>query len=94
MCEIIAALVYLPLAKLSKLAEKVGLSSENIPLHHYKDMNFYVMRNDAYDRFGTSLEQRFTKSEISEFIAKSGFNLSTLKFSEVEPFWTFSVKKS
>jgi len=92
-CEIIAALVYLPLAKLSKLAEKVGLSSENIPLHHYKDMNFYVMRNDAYDRFGTSLEQRFTKAQISEMIEKAGFDVATLNFSDGEPFWTFAVRK-
>ncbi len=92
-CEVIALVVYFPLARLSKFAEKVGVSSRNIPLHHYKDMSFYVMRNDAYDRFGTSLEQRFTKTEISELISKSGFDISTLRFSDVEPFWTFSVRK-
>jgi SAM-dependent methyltransferase len=92
-CEVIAAVAYFPLAKLSKLVEALGISSKNIPLHHYRDMTFYVMRNDAYDRFGTSLEQRFTKSEISDFIAKSGFDLATLTFSDSEPFWTFSVRK-
>ena len=61
-CEVIAALVYWPLARLSKFVEKFGISSGNVPFHHYKDMNFYVMRNDAYDRFGTSLEQRFTQA--------------------------------
>lgn len=92
-CEVIAVLVYLPLAKLSKLVEKVGRSSKNIPLHHYKDLNFYVMRNDAYDRFGTSLEKRFSKAQISEMIVKAGFDVATLKFSDVEPFWTFAVRK-
>ncbi|MCX6431033.1 MAG: class I SAM-dependent methyltransferase [Actinobacteria bacterium] len=92
-CEVIAAITYYPLARLSKFVEALGKSSRNIPLHHYRDMTFYVMRNDAYDRFGTSLEQRFTRDEISEFISKSGFDLSTLVFSNVEPFWTFSVKK-
>lgn len=92
-CEIIAALAYLPLAKLSKLVEKFGLSSKNIPLHHYKDMNFYVMRNDAYDRFGTSLEQRFTKVQIAEMVAEAGFDVATLSFSDSEPFWTFSIRK-
>lgn len=92
-CEIIAALVYWPLARLSKVADKIGLSSRNIPLHHYKDMNFYVMRNDAYDRFGTSLEQRFTKKEISEMVENAGFDVGTLKFSDAEPFWTFVVRK-
>lgn len=92
-CEIIAALAYWPLARLSKLVEKVGLSSKNIPLHHYRDMNFYVMRNDAYDRFGTSLEQRFTKLQISKMFEKAGFDVATLKFSDVEPFWTFAARK-
>jgi SAM-dependent methyltransferase len=92
-CEIIAATTYLPLAKLSKLVTRIGLSSVNIPLHHYMDMSFYVMRNDAYDRFGTSLEQRFTKKQISEMIAQVGFEISTLEFSVVEPFWTFAVRK-
>lgn len=92
-CEIIAALVYWPLARLSKVTEKFGLSSGNIPLHHYKDMNFYVMRNDAYDRFGTSLEQRFTKKQISEMVENSGFDVGSLNFSDAEPFWTFVVRK-
>ncbi len=93
-CEAIAGLVYLPLAKLSKLVEKVGVSSKNIPLHHYKDMSFYVMRNDAYDRFGTSLEQRFTKVQITQMLVNSDFDLETLKFSDSEPYWTFSIQKS
>lgn len=92
-CEIIATLVYWPMAKLSKAMEKTGLNSRNVPLHHYKDMNFYVMRNDAYDRFGTSLEQRFTQKEISEMVGYAGFDVATLIFSEVEPFWTFVARK-
>jgi hypothetical protein len=52
-----------------------------------------MLANDALDRFGTSLEQRFSKAEITEMLASANFNLSTLKFSEFEPFWTFSVRK-
>lgn len=92
-CEVIAASVYFPLARFSKLVEKIGVNPKNIPLHHYKDMNFYVMRNDAYDRFGTSLEQRFTKAQISEMLEMAGFDLKSLTFSDAEPFWTFSVRK-
>lgn len=92
-CELIAAVIYFPLARISKLLSKTGLNSQNIPLHHYQDMTFYVMRNDAYDRFGTSLEQRFTKEEITQMLGKAGFDLSTLIFSNDEPFWTFSVMK-
>ncbi len=52
-----------------------------------------MLANDALDRFGTRLEQRFNKEEIAEMLSRAGFDLSTLKFSEVEPFWTFSVSK-
>ena len=52
-----------------------------------------MLQNDALDRFGTRLEQRFSKKEITEMVGKAGFDLNTLKISDVEPFWTFSVKK-
>ena len=91
--RMIATAVYLPLARTSKLLAKKGLSVSNIPLHHYADMPFVMLQNDALDRFGTRLEQRFSKKEITEMLGNAGFDLSTLQFSDVEPFWTFSVKK-
>ena len=91
--RIIATAVYLPLARSSKLLSKKGLNVSNIPLHHYADMPLVMLQNDALDRFGTRLEQRFSKKEITEMLSNAGFDLSTLRFSDVEPFWTFSVKK-
>jgi SAM-dependent methyltransferase len=92
-CSSIAAIIYWPLARFSKLMNKIGMNTSNIPLHHYANMPFVMLANDALDRFGTSLEQRFSKSEITEMLALAGFDISTLRFSESEPFWTFSVKK-
>lgn len=92
-CELIALLIYFPFARVSKLLKKVGVDPHNIPLHHYQDMTYYVMRNDAFDRFGTSLEQRFTKAQITEMVGGAGFDLSTLQFADAEPYWTFSVRK-
>ena len=89
----IAALVYWPLARFSKLLRKFGINTSNIPLHHYADMPFVMLANDALDRFGTTLEQRFSKAEITEMLRSADFDISTLKFSDIEPFWTFSVKK-
>ena len=89
----IAALVYWPLARFSKVMNRFGVNTSNIPLHHYADMPFVMLANDALDRFGTSLEQRFSKAEITEMLRLADFDISTLKFSDVEPFWTFSVKK-
>ena len=89
----IAALVYWPLARFSKVVTRFGINTSNIPLHHYAEMPFVMLANDALDRFGTSLEQRFSKAEIAEMLRLANFDISTLKFSDIEPFWTFSVKK-
>jgi SAM-dependent methyltransferase len=89
----IAVLVYWPLARFSKVMNRFGVKTSNIPLHHYADMPFLMLANDALDRFGTSLEQRFSKAEITEMLRLANFDTSTLMFSEEEPFWTFSVKK-
>jgi len=92
-CSLIAAIIYWPLARFSKLLNRLGINSLNIPLHHYADMPFVMLSNDALDRFGTSLEQRFSKADITEMLRAADFDISTLRFSEKEPFWTFSVKK-
>jgi hypothetical protein len=89
----IAALIYWPLARLSKLLSRFRINTSNIPLHHYADMPFVMLANDALDRFGTTLEQRFSKAEITEMLRAADFDVTTLKFSELEPFWTFSIKK-
>ena len=89
----IAALIYWPLARFSKALSMFGINTSNIPLHHYADMPFVMLANDALDRFGTTLEQRFSKAEITEMLGAADFDVSTLKFSEIEPYWTFSVIK-
>lgn len=91
--KIIAALIYWPLARLSRVLEKLGRNTSNLPLHHYAHMPFVMLANDALDRFGTSLEQRFSKAEITEMLRAADFDLTTLKFSDTEPFWTFAVQK-
>ena len=92
--RIIAALVYFPFARSAKLLENRGKDISNFPLHHYANMPFMMLHQDALDRFGTRLEQRFSKKEITVMLGNAGFDLSTLKFSEVEPFWTFAIQKN
>ena len=91
--SLIAGVIYWPLARFSKVLNKFGKNTSNLPLHHYADMPFVMLANDALDRFGTTLEQRFSKAEITEMLRVADFDISTLKFSDKEPFWTFSVKK-
>jgi SAM-dependent methyltransferase len=91
--QVIATLLYLPLARIAKQLENRGKNISNFPLHHYAHMPFVMLQNDALDRFGTRLEQRFSKEEIIGMLKHADFDLATLNFSEVEPYWTFSIKK-
>jgi SAM-dependent methyltransferase len=83
--DIIAALVYFPLAKFSRIAEMLGISSKNIPLSYYRNHSFYTMRTDSRDRFGTPLERRFTRAQIRSMMEAAG--LRDVQFSETAPFW-------
>lgn len=91
--ELIALGTYWPLARLSLVITKFGLSISNLPLHQYAQESLYVMRNDALDRFGTRLEKRFSKVEITEMLLIAGANPASIHFSPDEPFWCFSATK-
>ena len=84
-CDALALTVYLPFATTARVAERVGLDPTSIPLAYYRDKPFYTMRNDSLDRFGTRLEQRFTKAEITEMMRAAG--LRDIRFSDRAPFW-------
>jgi SAM-dependent methyltransferase len=90
--QVIAAFIYWPLARLARLLEKIGLPVKNIPLSDYRNKKFYFMRTDALDRFGTKLEKRYTKNEISQMMIEAGFD--HLIFSQSEPFWFVVGHKS
>jgi ubiquinone/menaquinone biosynthesis C-methylase UbiE len=92
--NLIAFFVYLPFARLSKVLNKLKISTSNIPLHQYANLNFYMMKNDALDRFGTKLEKRFNQEEIKKMLSNGGFDLRSVMFSESEPFWTFVARKT
>lgn len=83
--NVIAGLVYWPLARTARLIEKGGGKIQNFPLSAYRDLSFYTMRTDALDRFGTKLEQRFTRPEIDAMMRQVG--LTDIRFSEREPYW-------
>lgn len=89
--QIIAALVYYPLSRMAGLASKVGISSKGWPLSYYADKPFYVLRTDALDRFGTRLEQRFTRREIEDMLLKAGF--VDVEFSDAAPYWCAVARK-
>jgi ubiquinone/menaquinone biosynthesis C-methylase UbiE len=83
--QIIAIVVYWPLARFAALVERTGFSPAAIPLEFYRNRKFYVMRTDAYDRFCTRLEQRFTRQQIESMLIDAGF--SEIRFSDEAPYW-------
>jgi SAM-dependent methyltransferase len=83
--QALAAGVYFPLARTAMIAENLGADVANFPLSQYRNNSFYVMRNDALDRFGTRLEKRFSKDEIEAMMQQCG--LENITFSTTS-FWT------
>jgi len=87
----IAILVYLPLSRLALMAEKVGINAHNFPLHYYRNRRLYTLRTDSRDRFGTSLELRFTKEQLKFMMTEAG--LEDIRFSDLAPFWCVVGRK-
>ncbi len=85
MCEVIALIVYFPFARTALLLKRFGLLPKLWPLAYYSDKEYYVMRTDALDRFGTRLEQRYTRGQVYEMLYASG--IRNIRFSENAPFW-------
>lgn len=89
--QILAALIYWPLARTALLVEKIYKPLPNMPLFWYRNKSFYSLRTDSLDRFGTRLEHRFTKTQIDEMLAAAGFQ--NIKFSDNAPFWCVTATK-
>ena len=89
--QVIAVTVYYPLARGAASLDALGVLPQSWPLSYYRDKPFYVMRTDALDRFGTRLEQRFTRIEIERMLTAAGF--VDVRFSERMPYWTAVARK-
>lgn len=90
--DAIGVFMYWPLASLAWLGEKLGFNVEGWILSSYRDVSFYTMRTDARDRFGTPLEQRFTRAEIEAMMCDCG--LKDILFSDEFPFWCAVGRKA
>lgn len=86
-CDLIAVFIYMPFVFFSKLIALTGIDPklQQIPLSYYVNKSFNIIRNDALDRFGTPLEQRFSRKEISTMMEQCG--LQNIIFSNKSPFW-------
>jgi SAM-dependent methyltransferase/uncharacterized protein YbaR (Trm112 family) len=82
-----AILLYWPLARLSGALARLGAEriADRLPLAGYRDRSFSIMWNDSLDRFGTTVEKRFTRTQISDLLEAAGFDSAL--FSERLPYW-------
>ncbi len=83
--DVLAAVVYWPLALVARLVERIGWDPSFVPLFQYRHRSFYVMRNDSLDRFGTRLEKRFSRDGVRCLLEGAG--LENVVFSEGPPWW-------
>lgn len=81
----LALCMYWPLSRVARLAEWLGFNVESLPLSNYRHCSFATLRTDSRDRFGTPLEQRFTRIEIEEMMREAG--LADIRFSDQVPYW-------
>ncbi len=92
LCDTIAVLIYLPFIVLSRImaffSERIA---KKMPLNYYRNKSWHIIRNDARDRFGTPLEQRFTQHEISQMLDNAG--MEGVIFSPNAPFWHCIAQK-
>ena len=87
-CDFIALFVYMPfvmLARLFKIIFSKGIIWKKIPLSYYHDKSWNIIKNDALDRFGTPLEQRFSKKELVQILESCG--MEDVVVSDGLPYW-------
>lgn len=84
---LIAALVYWPLARLGRA---LGPRGKTIPLADtYGGSTLGRMRQDAYDRFFTRIEQRFSRAQIRELTD----TFASVEISDGLPYWHFLLRR-
>jgi SAM-dependent methyltransferase len=93
-CDALAVIVYLPLVLWVKLLLFLGFSklAKGMPLSAYYNKSFFIIRNDALDRFGTRLEQRFSANQVIEMMKNAG--LTNIIISPGIPYYYAIGKKA
>lgn len=92
-CDILAVAFYMPFILLGRFFKVLGFKdlAKRMPLHGYQNRSFFMIRNDALDRFGTRLEQRFSKEQVIEMMQLAG--LTDIIISPGIPFYHAVGKK-
>lgn len=92
-CDILAIVIYMPFVLWVRFLVLIGLRNiaRKMPLSAYNNKSFFIIRNDSLDKFGTRLEQRFSKKQVEEMMQNCG--LSEIYISPMTPFYHVIGKK-
>jgi SAM-dependent methyltransferase len=73
-CDLLAVVIYMPLIIWVRFLVLIGLRklARLMPLSAYNNKSFFIIRNDALDRFGTRLEHRFSEKEVENMMQNCG----------------------
>jgi SAM-dependent methyltransferase len=93
-CDVLAIFLYMPFVLAARFCNLLGLKgiAKKIPLSDYANKSFFIIRNDTLDRFGTKLEQRFSKKQVEEMMRNSG--LDNIVISPASPYYHAVGKKA
>jgi SAM-dependent methyltransferase len=93
-CDVLAVVIYMPFVLWVRFLVLIGLRKIAIkmPLSAYNNKSFFIIRNDALDKFGTTLEQRFSKKQVEEMMVNCG--LSEIVISPMTPFYHVIGRKA
>jgi SAM-dependent methyltransferase len=81
-------LLYLPFAMLARVLRPLGWQ-RYVPLHAYADKSVARIRQDAYDKLLTRIEQRFTRDQILALTD----TFTRITVSPNEPYWHFLCER-
>ena len=92
-CDILAILFYMPFILAGRLIKFLGFKklAKRMPLDVYQNRSLFMIRNDALDRFGTRLEQRFSTKQIMEMMENAG--LTNIRIGPGFPYYHAVGKK-
>lgn len=84
--HVLTIFAYYPFVLVADLMKKLNLNNSKVPLFYYAGYSYERIRQDAYDRFFTPVELRFSRQRINEIFRHLYSNVT---ISENLPYWHF-----
>lgn len=84
--HVLTIFAYYPFVLIAGLMRRLGLNNSMVPLFYYAGYSYERIRQDAYDRFFTPVELRFSRQRINEIFRSLYSNVT---ISENLPYWHF-----